>query len=89
MVKRAALHIQCKDPVSGETGSFLVDADSGENCAMSPVFGCVTEVYEWAKSNGWQLAPYDSEFPVGVFEMPQGCFIDSGIHKPRVSGPSF
>lgn len=63
----AALCIQCTDEVSGKEGSFLAEPVTRARRAISPVFPCLTGLYEWCKANGWKSAPYSTEFPVGLY----------------------
>lgn len=50
--------IQCRDVVSGETGSFIFDVphwqQTGEFRAVSPVFSSVADFYVWDNANGPQ-----------------------------------
>lgn len=71
---KAKLCIGCKDRRSGETGSFLAELEShdasdgkGLHVAVSPVFGGVHLVFDWARENGWTELPRTPEHPLGCY----------------------
>ena len=47
--------IQCVNPETQETGSFLYTGPShrDKGAIVSPVFGGVLELYQWTRANGW------------------------------------
>lgn len=49
--------IQCKDAISGNTGTFAYRADAPKFTALSPVFPSLVEFYQWAKELGYQSKP--------------------------------
>lgn len=52
----ARVAIQCRHPVTGETGTFLFVGDShrDKTAPVSPVKSSVLELYQWARVNNWQ-----------------------------------
>lgn len=64
---QAKLCIQCVDQHSKEIGSFLSKTGT-EHFSISPVFSSLVELFAWCKENGWQQLPYNTLFPVGLYE---------------------
>jgi hypothetical protein len=64
---QAKLCIQCADQHSMEIGSFLAETES-THFAISPVFSSLIELFAWCKENGWRQLPYNTLFPVGLYE---------------------
>lgn len=52
----ASVAIQCTEPESGKTGSFLFIGDShkGKDAAVSPVFADTMALHKWCSENGWR-----------------------------------
>lgn len=54
-MNRAKMAIQCTAKC-GTVGDFLFSHkdEQGDRVAVSPVFECVTHLYQWMKLNGWK-----------------------------------
>jgi hypothetical protein len=65
---KAYLSIQCDAPC-GTTGDFLSNMDG---TIASPVFTDLVKFFIWAEQNGWEAAPRDPKYPVGVYQKGEG-----------------
>ncbi len=63
---KAKLHIQCVDKESGVKGDFLTDIETGDT--VTPVFDDLGTMFTYLRANGWVSQPYDSRYPVGLYE---------------------
>ena len=43
-------YVQCRDNVSGKTGTFIGDSDGN---AVSPVMDSLAELFPWMQANGF------------------------------------
>lgn len=52
----ASVAVQCEDPASGKTGSFLFIGEShkGKDAIVSPVMTDTYELHKWCMANGWR-----------------------------------
>lgn len=67
----AKLHIQCLTPDLEGIGTFLAYRETGDGIhgatLASPVCRDLVELSEWMSANGWEAAPHNPAWPVGVY----------------------